>query len=63
MFPSIERVYVNARAREELGWAPRHDFRHAVERLAAGEDPLSALAREVGAKGYHTVTTGPYTTR
>src|SRR4051812_7184115 len=29
MFPSVERVYVNARAREELGWSPRYDFRHA----------------------------------
>ena len=63
MFPRIERVYVNARARADLGWAPRHDFRHALDRLAAGEDPRSALAREVGAKGYHAVTTGPYTTR
>jgi UDP-glucose 4-epimerase len=63
MFPSIERVYVNARARADLGWAPRHDFRHALDRLAAGEDPRSALAREVGAKGYHPVATGPYTTR
>ena len=26
MFPSIDRVYVNERARVELGWAPRHDF-------------------------------------
>ena len=63
MFPAIDRVYVNARARRDLGWAPRHDFRRALDRLAAGEDPRSALAREVGAKGYHAVTTGPYTTR
>ena len=63
MFPRIERVYVNARARRELGWSPRHDFRHALDRLAAGEDPRSELAREIGAKGYHAVATGPYTTR
>ena len=63
MFPRIERVYVNARARHELGWSPRYDFRHALERLAAGEDPRSELAREIGAKGYHAVATGPYTTR
>ena len=25
--------------------------------------PRSALATSVGAKGYHSVTTGPYTTR
>ena len=61
MFPSIERVYVNAKAREELGWAPRHDFRAALDRLAAGEDHRSPLAAAVGAKGYHAVPTGPYT--
>ena len=34
MFPSIERVYVNDRARGELGWSPRYDFRLALDRLA-----------------------------
>jgi len=63
MFPSIERVYVNARARSELGWSARYDFRHALDRLEAGEDPRSALAVAVGAKGYHAVGTGPYTVR
>ena len=63
MPPSVDRVYVNARARAELGWAPRWDFRRALDRLAAGERPGSALAAAVGAKGYHPVTTGPYTSR
>jgi UDP-glucose 4-epimerase len=63
MFGSIERVYVNARARADLGWAPRHDFAAAREALRAGEDHRSPLAREVGAKGYHAETTGPYTSR
>jgi UDP-glucose 4-epimerase len=63
MLPAIERVYVNAHARTELGWRPRHDFRFAIERLAAGEDPRSELARAVGAKGYHPQSTGVYTTR
>jgi nucleoside-diphosphate-sugar epimerase len=63
MFPSIERVYDNARARRDLGWAPRHDFRHALDRLKGGEDTRSELAVAVGAKGYHAVTTGPYTAR
>jgi UDP-glucose 4-epimerase len=63
MFPSIERVYVNERARRELGWTPRYDFRHALDRLAAGEDPRSPLALAVGAKGYHADSTGPYTVR
>jgi nucleoside-diphosphate-sugar epimerase len=63
MFPRLDRVYVNARARAELGWAPRYDFRHVLDRLAAGEDPRSPLARTVGAKGYHAVSTGVYTSR
>lgn len=53
MPPSIDRVYVNAWARSQLGWKPRYDFATAIARLAAGEDPRSKLAREVGAKGYH----------
>ena len=63
MFPAIDRVYDNARAREELGWSPRYDFRHALDRVAAGEDPRSALAVTVGAKGYHAEPTGVYTVR
>jgi UDP-glucose 4-epimerase len=63
MFDSLDRVYDNARAREELGWAPRYDFAAAIERLAAGEDPRSPLALAVGAKGYHAESTGPYTAR
>jgi nucleoside-diphosphate-sugar epimerase len=63
MFSSLERVYDNSRARVALGWAPRYDFATAVEALAAGEDPRSALARAVGAKGYHAESTGPYTLR
>jgi nucleoside-diphosphate-sugar epimerase len=52
MFPSIERVYDNARARRELGWSPRYDFGRALELIRAGEQPRSDLARAVGAKGY-----------
>jgi UDP-glucose 4-epimerase len=63
MFPGIERVYVNARAREELGWEPRWDFRRALDRVQAGEDHRSPLAVTVGAKGYHAESTGPYTVR
>src|SRR4051794_25984447 len=48
---SIERVYVNERARRDLGWSPRFDFRHALDRLAAGAEPRSELALAVGAKG------------
>jgi nucleoside-diphosphate-sugar epimerase len=63
MFPAIERVYVNERARADLGWRPRHDFRYALDRLAEHADPFSPLARTVGAKGYHEVSTGVYTVR
>ncbi|MCL2581836.1 MAG: NAD(P)-dependent oxidoreductase [Streptosporangiales bacterium] len=61
MFGSIGRVYVNARARADLGWTPRHDFRTVLDALKAGEDPRSPLARTVGAKGYHDRPTGVYT--
>jgi len=63
MFGQIDRVYVNARARTGLGWAPRYDFRRVLDALKAGVDPRSPLARAVGAKGYHPVSTGPYTVR
>jgi UDP-glucose 4-epimerase len=63
MFPGIDRVYDNARARAELGWRPRYDFAYALERLRAGEEPRSELALAVGAKGYHAEPTGPYTVR
>jgi UDP-glucose 4-epimerase len=53
MFPSIGRVYVNQRARDELRWRPRCDFRFILDRLAAGDDPRSLLARAIGSKGYH----------
>jgi UDP-glucose 4-epimerase len=63
MFPTIDRVYDNGRGRQELGWSPRFDFRHALDRVAAGEDPRSELAVTVGAKGYHAVPHGVYTIR
>ncbi len=61
MFPSIGRVYVNARARTDLGWSPRHDFRAVLDALKAGQDPRSPLAQAIGAKGYHDKPTGVYT--
>ena len=63
MFPAIERVYVNERARTDLGWSPRCDFRYALERLAAHADPFSPLTRTIGRKGYHEVATSVYTVR
>lgn len=61
MFPEIDRVYVNARARAELGWEPHYDFRRVLDSLKADEDPRSPLARAVGVKGYHAVPTDVYT--
>jgi nucleoside-diphosphate-sugar epimerase len=62
MVPHIDRVYVNEQARRELGWRPRYDFKFVIERLAAGDDFRSPLARLVGFKGYHkeTFAEGPY---
>jgi UDP-glucose 4-epimerase len=53
MFPSVDRVYVNERARRELGWSPRYDFRCVLSLLRSGVDLQSPLARAVGSKGYH----------
>ena len=62
MFERIDRVYVNRHAREALGWRPRYDFRHVLECLRDGRDFRSALAHEVGSKGYHDTVfeEGPY---
>jgi nucleoside-diphosphate-sugar epimerase len=63
MFDTIERVYDNTAARRDLGWTPRYGFASTLERLADGREWRSALALEIGAKGYHAESTGVYTTR
>lgn len=62
MLAVMSRVYVNDRARRELGWQPKYDFRRIVNQLKAGEEPGSSLARLVGSKGYHAeqFADGPY---
>lgn len=55
MFPTIDRVYANARARHQLGWMPQYDFQTAIRAIARGIEHRSALAKTVGTKGYHTV--------
>lgn len=64
-FQTIDRVYSNRRAREALGWEPRHDFRHVLDCLSQGRDCRSELALAVGAKGYHdeAFPDGPYPVR
>ena len=62
MIGGIDRVYINDRARTELGWRRRHDFGRLMGRLRAGGDLISPLARAIGSKGYHdrSFGEGPY---
>jgi len=62
MFPGIERVYVNDKARDELGWGPRYDFGTVLKLLENDKDHRSEIARVVGRKGYHPeeFEGGPY---
>ena len=60
MFPTVDRVYANAKARQELGWEPIYDFAWALGRLRAGQHPISDLARTVGKKGYHSPPLGAH---
>jgi UDP-glucose 4-epimerase len=62
MFPEIDRVYVNARAINELGWKPKYDFAHVLACLRKQKDFRSELAVLVGSKGYHVevFADGPY---
>lgn len=53
MFERIDRVYVNAAARRDLGWSPRYDFATVLREVAAGGSGRSALADRIGIKGYH----------
>ena len=56
MLPALDRVYVNSRALQLLGWRPRYDFAHVLRCLADGKDFRSALTLAIGAKGYHSVS-------
>ena len=62
MFPGIDRVYANERARRDLGWEPRYDFAKVLELIQSEGVAGSPLARIIGSKGYHadTFTEGPY---
>jgi UDP-glucose 4-epimerase len=62
MFPSLDRVYVNERARTELGWQPKYDFKYILEQMRTSKELRSQLAVQVGVKGYHTekFTDGPF---
>ena len=62
MFSGVDRVYVNERARRELGWRPHYDFHRVLDLLRSGGDIRSPLARAIGSKGYHAgrFAEGPY---
>lgn len=53
MFPRLDRIYDNAKARRELGWTPEYDFARILGQLGHGEPIGSPLARSIGIKGYH----------
>ena len=56
MFAGIDRVYVNDRARRELGWRPRYDFARVLDLIDAQGTASSPLAQMIGMKGYHAAT-------
>jgi len=62
MFPGIDRVYDNARARRDFGWQPRYDFARVLELIESEGVAGSPLARIIGSKGYHaeSFAEGPY---
>jgi nucleoside-diphosphate-sugar epimerase len=62
MFPGIDRVYDNARARRDLGWRPQYDFSRILDLIESEGRASSPLAAAIGAKGYHaeTFAEGPY---
>lgn len=61
-FKQIDRVYVNDRARMDLGWEPKFDFCKVTSDIAGGRLHLSNLVSLIGSKGYHdkTFEDGPY---
>ncbi|KAK3187220.1 hypothetical protein K4F52_004124 [Lecanicillium sp. MT-2017a] len=59
----IDRVYDSTKAIQELGWQPKYTFARVAARISNGEEWRSDLTLKVGEKGYHTVSTGVYTSR
>jgi UDP-glucose 4-epimerase len=53
MVSGIDRLYVNERARRELGWRPVYDFELLLDQLRGDGEIRSPLAHLVGSKGYH----------
>jgi len=52
-FPSrLDRVYVNARARDELGWRPEFDIDAVAAMVARGGSVRTPLSQVIGSKEY-----------
>ncbi|WP_156763954.1 NAD(P)-dependent oxidoreductase [Mycobacterium sp. 852002-50816_SCH5313054-b] len=52
-FPNrLDRVYVNAKARHDLGWCPRFDLNAIAARVAGGDPVQTPLSQLVGSKEY-----------
>jgi len=62
MVSDIDRVYVNEKARRDLAWEPKYNFRYVLDCVREGNDFRSTLANEIGIKGYRgeTFRDGPY---
>lgn len=62
MLPQIDRVYVNERARIELGWKPKYSFAYILDCIRINKNHRSQLSLDVGKKGYHdkVFDKGPY---
>jgi UDP-glucose 4-epimerase len=58
MFPTIGRVYVNMKAKAELGWLPKYDFGYVLDKLKSGDRFKSELSEAIGSKGYHRSFSG-----
>lgn len=53
MFPSFDRMYINEKARRDLGWVPKYDFQYLLNCLKGGKPIKSEISQLVGSKGYH----------
>lgn len=62
LFPQIGRVYVNEKARRELGWEPKYNYDYILNCLQEGQPFKSALTQSIGIKRYHKTIfkDGPY---
>jgi UDP-glucose 4-epimerase len=62
VFPQIDRVYVNAAGRRDLGWEPKYDINKMLAEIVDAKLPKSIVSQQIGSKGYHdeVFTEGPF---